>query len=138
MKIINLTPHTLNIFNKSGVETIVPRIEVSPGRFLCLRCEQSSKTVSELADGIEVVQTSFGKLIIGTVNEVGKDFIPDTSLSIPDNGDIYVVSMTCLQKIKSNECIFIDWIYSSKFLAPGEVVKDNFGNYIGCKGLSKL
>lgn len=144
-KIINLTPHTLNIFKENGSEIIVPKTQVSEVRYLVLRCSTQS-TIVNIIDGIEIAQTSFGELEIGTVDKDGMDFIPDSSLKIPTDGDLYVVSMICLNKFND---IWIDQghgfqpllefanIEINKFFAPGSLIKKD-GVPVGCKGLSKL
>lgn len=133
MKIINLTPHTLNIFKEDGSELVIPKTQVSEGRYLVLRCSTQS-TIINVIDGIEEFETSFGELEIGTVDHDGNDFVTDWSLSIPTDGDRYIVSMVCLNAIQRMNSKFFTL---EKFRSPGSLIKKD-GVPVGCKGLSKL
>lgn len=145
MKLINLTPHQLNIFDRDGVEIVVPRTEYSEGRYLVLRVEQVSKVVNCIGT-IEIVLSSYGQLEFGTIDEDGNNFVEVPTPSFDKDANIFVVSMLCLQSF--NTCLLDtgSWrlplvefagIKISKFFAPGSLIRKD-GKPIGCKGLSKI
>lgn len=128
---LNLTPHTLNIYNNVGIETIIPRTEVSEGRYLVLRVDSIS-TVVDVIDSFTVSRTVYGNIKLVTVDEHGKNELPYVHRLNTENIDYFIVSMMCLNALP-------DGLFQGvKCLAPGELLRDNLGKPIGCKGFSKL
>ena len=141
---LNLTPHTLNIYNNVGIETIIPRTEVSEGRYLVLRVVSTSTTV-DIIDSFTVSRTVYGNIKLVTVDEHGKNELPFEGV-LP-TADYYIVSMLCLNTFSNmhadNGSGFVPLLQHGQFelkklLAPGELLRDNLGKPIGCKGFSRL
>lgn len=126
---INLTPHTLNIYNNVGIETILPRTEVSEGRYLVLRVDSIS-TVVDVIDSFTVTRTVFGNIKLVTVDVKGENELPYEDQA-PD-ADYYVVSLMCLQGLPDSK------FQDTKCLAPGSLIRNDKGHPIGCKGFSSL
>ena len=112
VKLINLTPHTLNIYNQDGIETTYPRTEVSEGRFLVLRVDSIS-TVVDVVDSFTVTRTVYGNIKLVTADEHGKNELPFEGI-VP-TADYYIVSMMCLAALK--DCTFNE----TKCLAPPRI-----------------
>ena len=114
MQIINLTPHTLNIFNEEGVETIVP---ISG---MIARIETETKFINEI-DGIPFYET----IVTGKPILLDKDGnclpFPDVTLD-----SIYVVSG-----------LFRSHFDRIDLWQPGRLLRDEAGNIIGSLGLSR-
>lgn len=135
-KVINLTPHDLNMKEKNG-DITYPRVEVEPGRFLTVRAAQTSENVFTVpVEGIihQVSKSTFGKPYFCTVDSKGQDEQPYEGI-IPE-ADYYVVSIISLQAIMANggcEQFQVD-----EFLSPGKLVRDSEGKIIGSSGFSVL
>ena len=110
MKIINLTPHVLNIFSsdKSRVATVAPSGEVA-------RCA-STRALTSVRDGIEFFETAFGA---------------PSPLPEPEFDTIFVVSSLFLAGLRAAG-LDRDDVY-----VPGEAVRDADGKVVGCQGLSR-
>lgn len=104
MKIVNLTPHDINIFTDNGIVTIPRSGKVA-------RCNTTSSLVDYI-DGIPLYATRFGDVI---------DLPPMTEEKI-----LYIVSSMAKQKEYTR----------NDLVSPGELVRDEKGNVIGCKGLN--
>lgn len=108
-KIINLTPHALNIYDSAGdlVQTVEPSGVVA--RASVTRYPESKE------GAIEIYRTHYGE--------------PST-IGAPELGSIYVVSSIYLQSLRA---------YGrddAGIVVPGEAVRDDAGRQIGCIGLS--
>lgn len=130
MKIVNLTPHDLNMVD---VNTTYPRTEVAPGRFLTVRAAQSSEEVGNI-NGHIVSKSTFGRPYFCTVDDKGQDEQPYEGV-VPQ-ADRYVVSLISLQAIVANGGI--EQYQTCEFLAPGKLVRDNEGKIVGSTGFSIL
>ncbi len=109
MKIVNLTPHKLDIYVGS-----TEKITVEPSGIV-VRCEERRELVGTLRagdDDIPVYYTVFGAV---------------QDLPEPQDGVIYVVSALVLQALNGTR---------PDVFAPGKSVRDKSGNVIGCEGLS--
>ena len=104
IKIINLTPHILNIEDEDGNIIAVP----ASGQVARL---SESREISRYINRIPVYRTVFGKV----------DGLPE-----PELNTIYIVSMLVKQQVQ----------YRYDVLYPGEAIRDESGNIIGCRGLS--
>ena len=130
MKIVNLTPHDLNMVD---VNTTYPRIEVAPGRFLTVRAAQNDEEVGNIGGHI-ISKSTFGKPYFCTVDAKGQDEQPYES-TVPQ-ADYYVVSIISLQAIHANGGC--EQFATGEFLAPGKLVRDAEGKIVGSTGFSIL
>lgn len=130
MKIINLTPHDLNMVDTN---VTYPRIEVAPGRFLTVRAAQNDEEVANI-NGHIVSKSTFGEPYFCTVDSKGQDEQPFEGV-VPQ-ADRYVVSLISLQAIVANGGI--EQFQTSELLAPGKLVRDSEGKIIGSTGFSIL
>ena len=130
MKIVNLTPHDLNMVD---VNTTYPRIEVAPGRFLTVRAAQNDEEVGNIGGHI-ISKSAFGKPYFCTLDSKGQNEQPFEGV-VPE-ADYYVVSLISLQAIVANGGI--EQYQTSEFLAPGKLVRDNEGKIVGSTGFSIL
>lgn len=110
MNIINLTPHTINIFGlgQSGPEEIAsfPSSGVA-------RCAVVSKEIGEIAGtGIKLYLTEFGKV----------EGLPE-----PQQETIYIVSMLVRDAA----------LGQSDLYSPGQLLRNEAGQPIGCLGLTR-
>lgn len=108
MNIVNLTPHTINIINGDKDVAIAPSGQVA-------RVSTTTKVVG-------AVQVMEGVIIPITVTEFG-DVV---GLPEPTPGTIFVVSGMVAGQV-SREDVF----------SPGEQVRNDVGQVIGCKTLSR-
>ena len=106
MKIINLTPHELTFVNDDG--TVIAKI---PPSGTVARVASTSKKVGEI-DGIPVFSTEFGD-VVG---------LPD-----PEEGAVYITSTIVAQAAARAG--------RTDVYSPAELVRDENGAVIGCKGL---
>ena len=111
MKIVNLTPHKINILD--GENRSVMAVHAS-GQVA--RCSTKRVQVGDL-DGIQINKTSFGEL---------------EGLPSPETGKVYIVSMLAAtaakQQYPEREDIFI----------TDDAVRDENGRIIGCRALAQL
>ena len=108
MTIINLTPHTLNIFNADGSV----RVDVPPSGEVAR--VTTSRTQTGEVNGLPLFTTTFGEV---------------SGLPEATEGVIYVVSglVAAHPSVRDREDVF----------SPGELVRDEAGKPIGCRGLSR-
>lgn len=110
--IINLTPHTINIVSRNGITVDIP----STG----LARVKTSKLVCGIVNGITLYAESYGDI----------EGLPE-----PRENTIYVVSRPVAQALA-------DPRYTGEkrtdVYVPGELIRDEDGRPIGCKGLSCL
>lgn len=105
--LLNLTPHTLNIFNKEGSKEI---LTLAPTGIIP-RCSQNNIMFSEI-NGVPVYRCEFGKV---------------QDLPEKREGVVLVVS-----RMVVNACPNRDDLVS-----PGPLLRNKDGQPIGCIGLSK-
>jgi hypothetical protein len=128
MKIVNLTPHEINIFR--SMEDIVPMMSIPPSGIVA-RVSTISELYGEI-DGVPIFSFSFGD-IVELYGEI--DGVPIFSFSFGDivdilnqeSGTIYIVSAMLLEhkSMKNRKDVF----------APGELKRNEKGQPIGCIGL---
>lgn len=106
MKIINLTPHTMNIFNSEGVQIAAFPPSGKVAR-VSVKLEQRAHI-----DGIPVVAGSYGAV---------------TDLPQPEAGTVYIVSALVRTAPECKGRVDV--------LSPADLVRDASGNIIGCKSL---
>lgn len=110
MKIINLTPHALSIYDSAGdlVETVPPSGMVA-------RAEVSRRLVEKR----------------GHVELYESVFFGAKPLGVPEPDSVFVVSSLYLSALRA------DGLDASGVYVPGEAVRDEAGRVIGCVGLSR-
>lgn len=111
-KIVNLTPHTIN---EATTGKAFP-----PSGFV-LRTE-TKRTELERLDGIPVYSTLYGKLT-GWPDKIESD-------------TVFIVSTMIARQAKLEYEERIDRQDSVRFCSPGELVRDDEGNPIGCRGFN--
>ena len=111
MGFINATPHALNVIREDGsVLTLPPSgsvVRVGTDRVL-----------KGTRSGVEFFEVAYGIVEYDGLNVV----------DIIDNGDIVVVSALALAALPLS--------FASNFVSPGELVRNDEGQPIGCKGLT--
>ena len=109
MKIINCTPHDVNIITESGNITF-PRSGIIPRL-----TEQQVKINSVNSNGIEIdiMQKSFSEV----------EGLPE-----PKENTIYIVSALVAGAVKNRDDLVV----------PNDTVRDEAGRIIGCKSLAKI
>lgn len=112
-RIINLTPHPINILDEEENE-----VEVFP-TFEIVKGESIPNGVARLETRTELVGTHCGVPITKTVFGEPKD-LPE-----PEEGTLFIVS----QLIKSA------LPHRTDLVVPAEVVRDDIGRIIGCRSL---
>lgn len=119
MVFINLTPHTINIVGKSAT-TVAPS-----GQSLRVSQEMIPVHLANVGggEGVDFYRAKYGPLemIDNTTKQVVSTELPPL---VDDN--VYIVSGQCLDALKG---------VRADFAAPGELVRDDKGQPIGCKGL---
>jgi len=109
MKIINMTPHTLNVRQADGsFRNVAPSGDIA-------RCAVT-RTVTEVRDGIEMFVSVFG----------APSPLPDSQ-----KDTVFVVSSLYLSGLRAHGQDRPD-VY-----VPGEAVRDGAGQVVGCHGLSR-
>ncbi len=107
-KIINLTPHTIKLYNEGGKLTL----SVPPSGDVA-RCEVVRKKSGRLGE-IPLFTTVFGE-VVG---------LPD---ELPEDAFCFVVSGLVRSALPHREDLW----------QPGELLRDGQGRVIGCVGLSR-
>jgi hypothetical protein len=109
MLVVNLTPHTLNIHSDDGSILNLPSVGNA-------RCEVTSEQVETINSGtrnINVFRVNYGD-VIG---------LPDS-----EQGVVYVTSLLVAQAVPHRRDVH----------SPGELIRNDEGKPIGCKGLRRL
>lgn len=109
MKLVNLTPHTLNIHTLSGV------IELPP-----------SGTVARVA--VEYKKRAPIPHRDGDIPTFRAEFGPLEGLPGPVQGTVYIVSGMVMQALSG---------LRHDVFAPGELIRDDQGRPVGCHGLAQ-
>lgn len=112
MELVNLTPHTINIYINDGIE-----VATIPPSGVVARCKQESEFVGRFfakgaACGITVTREKFGAV---------------ENLPAYEDGKFYIVSKLVAQAIAGTR---------SDILVPGPMIRTEDGQPIGCIGLS--
>ena len=122
MKFVNLTPHAINVIDKINL-SIAPS-----GKSLRVSQELSPAMVVE---GVTFYKATYG--VLEMVDNETKEVDPprngpvrQTPLPPMMDDTVYIVSGQCLEALKG---------LRSDFAAPGELVRDEAGKPVGCKGL---
>ncbi len=115
MKLINYTPHALNIQAEDGSFYNLPK-----GDFI-IRVATGEKQIIGNINGINIYSSP-------VVSKINREDLP----GMEDWDDTFgVVSMVALEAIKRDHAGI-----SYRFLSPGELIRNAEGQPIGCKGLN--
>lgn len=106
-RIVNLTPHTVNIVNEAGATVAT----IAPSGFVA-RVATKSEKVRETESGIPLFATRYGQV---------------TGLPEPEPDTIYIVSGMLLASVPHRTDVW----------QPGELLRDEAGRVVGCVGLSR-
>lgn len=109
IKLVNLTPHTLNIYDTKGEKLL---LTLPPSGQIARYAMETN-----LAEEIKV-----GLVVVPLLEENGGEV---EDLPKPKAGIIYVVSASVRQVLPKRVDI----------VSPGELIRDQDGRPIGCKGL---
>lgn len=107
MKFVNLTPHTINVVGTSGA--MVASFEPSGQSARCV----PSSTLIRMEGEIPLYETKLGPL---------------TGLPEPQEGTCYITSLAAKQAAQAQG--------RTDVVSPGELVRGENGQPVGCKGLS--
>lgn len=111
MKIVNLTPHAVNIVAADGT----PLITIDP-----------SGTVARLDTNVDII----GTVDVGNVSipvQTTK-FGPVSGLPNPKDGTVYVVSSLVAQRVPDRNDVYV----------PTDTVRDANGRIVGCRALGRI
>ncbi len=103
MKIVNCTPHAINVILSNGEVVTIPKGDV------VARVAVTAEFVADFC-GVPLTRTSYGEV----------QDLPD-----PVEGTLYLVSMFLRSAVPHRKDV----------ASPGEMVRDNDGNIVGCRGL---
>lgn len=120
MKLVNLTPHRITIVAPADWPLLgsnTDPIVVDPSGMVA-RCAETREIIASLATGHGGFDIPVYRATFGAVQNL-PDPQPDTA---------YIVSMRLAQAVPDRTDVFF----------PGEAVRDDKGNIIGCIGLSRL
>ncbi len=106
MKLVNMTPHALNLFDETGANQIVT---LAPSGQIA-RVAVKNEKIGEAA-GVPLYAAVYGAV---------------EGLLEPEEGTIYVVSLLVRQALPDRKDL----------ASPGELLRDAEGKPIGAKGLS--
>lgn len=105
---INLTPHTINIFDSEGNHVLD-----IPTSGMVARCAQHEQAICEI-DGVPVTRQYFGEV---------------QGLPEPEEGTFLIVSRMVAEAVGLSR---------TDLLVPGPLVRNEAGQPIGCRGLSRI
>ncbi len=106
--ILNLTPHTINIFDTDGKTQLyeMPSSGIA-------RCKTEKKQIADIK-GIAIFDISYGEV----------EGVPPVN---PGSGTGYIVSFLVRQALPERNDLY----------SPGELIRNEKGQPIGCIGLTK-
>ena len=117
MKLVNLTPETLNIHSNGQV------LEIAP-----------SGIVARVKDRVKLKNIIVGDFTIAVNSTKYSDVI---DLPDPVKGTIYVVSALVLQAAERANDMVSDLNEREDLFSPGELARNAEGVVVGCHGLSR-
>lgn len=109
MKVVNLTPHLVRVFDGSEIVKTYPKGGLA-------RARQTSTIIDEV-DGVPVVETSYGEV---------------SGLPEPAEGVVYIVSAITLNAAKAHGRTTKDLLLTS------DPVRDDEGRVIGCRAFARV
>lgn len=113
IKIINLTPHAVNLKPVNGGEVVV-----EPSGTMA-RCSSERKIIGEIevAEGVKIPLT---QVVLGEVS----------GLPAPEEGTIYIVSLHVANRVARGG-------RTMDILVPDESIRDADGKIVGCRALAR-
>lgn len=109
-KIVNLTPHTISVFNEDGtIKAVFPSEGIA-------RASQTAEHIGEI-NGIELVSMRFGQT---------------DGLPVPTEGTYYIVSVVTANAARAEGRTTNDLIITT------DPVRDADGRIIGCKRFATI
>jgi hypothetical protein len=108
MNIVNLTPHSINFVGEDGT----PILTIEPSGILA-RVQATIVATGDTVCGIPITKTRFGEV----------EGLPE-----PEDGTTFVVSRMVAEALPGR----------SDLLIPNESVRDEGGNIIGCRSLTRV
>ena len=105
---VNLTPHVVNIFDAEG-----HHVMGIPTSGSVARCSQHEQQVAEI-DGVTITRQYFGEV----------EGLPEAK-----DGTFYIVSRMVAESVGLSR---------TDLLVPGPLVRNEDGQPIGCRGLSRI
>ena len=109
MKIVNLTPHAINLIIGDQQLTVEPSGQVAR---VSVHIEKIGEIDGEI-EGIPITTSVFGEV----------EGLPEAKANV-----VYLVSSLVAQRVKERNDVFI----------PNESVRDSEGRIIGCKSLGRI
>jgi hypothetical protein len=113
MRIVNLTPHALNLHGTDATSELATLVITVPPSGTVARLAVSRKAIATVTfNGVKIgiCQSSFGDI---------------TGLPVPEAGTVFVVSALVAEAAKRADVF-----------SPGELVRDEVGVVIGANGLT--
>ena len=120
MKIINLTPHTVNIFNSECVQIAAFPPSGKVARVSVSTTKRGIIPIGTLEDILAGVSSAGIPVVVGSYGAV-------TDLPQPEAGTVYIVSALVRTSPECKGRVDV--------LSPADLVRDASGNIIGCKSL---
>jgi hypothetical protein len=114
IRFINLTPHDVTIIRKDGTSVVVPKSGT------VARCE-SKRELADTFVGVELFRTSIG-------NVSGLDVS-----KIPMDVNVIIVSLPVRERWRAS---FPDFTSTIIVASPGDLIRDDKGQPVGCRGLA--
>ena len=120
---VNMTPHVLNVLTGNGNKNVSDRSTLTlPPSGQSVRVAQSFKPVGVMND-VTLYQAAYGA--VETIDNATKEVMGGLPEMV--EGTVYVVSGQALEAVKA--------LGRVDFAAPGELVRDDNGQPVGCNGL---
>ena len=120
MKIINLTPHTINVFSPEGVQIASFQPSGKVARVSVSATQRGIVPIGTPEDILAGVSSSGIPVVVGLYGAV-------TDLPQPEVGTVYIVSALVRTSPECKGRVDV--------LSPADLVRDASGNIIGCKSL---
>lgn len=125
MPFVNMTPHALNVL-PGNPDSLV---QVLPPSGQSVRVAQSFEPVGTM-EGVSLYRAVYGAL--ETIDNATKAVVGGLPPVV--EGTVYVVSGQALEAVKAATLALFGEARSD-FAAPGELVRDDKGQPVGCNGL---
>lgn len=118
--LVNMTPHTVNIHNAQGdVITLPPSTQ-------SVRVKADLVKVEE-HDGIDIYAVQYGDLeMVDNATKIATPGLPPAT-----DGVLYIVAGMCTDKIRATTD-------RKDFVSPGDLIRDDKGQPVGCKGVKRI
>lgn len=111
MKIINCTPHDVNLILENGETVVFPRSGIIP-------------RLRETQEKLETISAPNG----AEIDIMQKKYLDPEGLPEPQENTIFIVSALVAGAVKNRDDLVI----------PNDIVRDEAGRIIGCKNLARI